>query len=86
MTQQDRDRLVDGSMAVRFRESYLAVSQCQPRPKVPSPKVATGRARKPAAPRVKSKWMENFRLTSPEKTALSVSVVSPQVRGIKPIR
>jgi hypothetical protein len=77
---------LDGSMAVRFRESYLAVSQCQPRPKVPSPKVAAGRARKPAAPRGKSKWMENFRLTSPEKTALSVSAVSPQVRGIKPIR
>jgi hypothetical protein len=77
---------LDGSMAVRFRESYLAVSQCQPRPKVPSPRVAAGRARKPAGPRAKSKWMENFRLTSPEKTALSVTVVPPHVRGIKPIR
>ncbi len=77
---------LDGSMAVRFRESYLEVSQCQPRPKVPSPKVAAGRARKPAAPHGKSKWMENFRLTSPAKTALSVSEVSPQVRGTKPIR
>jgi hypothetical protein len=77
---------LDGSMAVRFRESYLAVSQCQPRPTVTNPKVAAGRARKPAAPRAKSRWMENFRLTSPEKTALSVSVVSPQVRGGKPIR
>ena len=77
---------LDGSMAVRFRESYLAVSRCQPRPKVPSPGVAAGRARKAAAPRAKSKWMENFRLTSPEKTALSGSAVSPQVRGIKPIR
>ena len=76
---------LDGSMKVRFGESYLAVSQCQPRPKVRSPKVAAGRARKPAAPRAKSKWMENFRLTSPEKTALSVSAVSPQVRGIKSI-
>jgi hypothetical protein len=77
---------LDGSMAVRFRESYLVVSQCQPRPKVPSPKVTAGRARKPAAPRAKSRWMENFHLTSPEKTALSVSVASPQLRGGKPIR
>jgi transposase len=77
---------LDGSMAVRFRKSYLAVSQCQPRPKVPNSKVTAGRGRKPAAPRAKSRWMENFRLTSPEKTALSASVVSPQVRGGKPIR
>jgi hypothetical protein len=40
----------NGSMAVRFRESYLAVSQCQPRPKVPIPKVTASRARKPAPP------------------------------------
>jgi hypothetical protein len=77
---------LDGSMAVRFRESYLAVSQCQPRPQVPHPNVPARRARKPAAPRAKSRWMENFRLTSPEKTALSPSAVSLQVRGVKPIR
>ena len=77
---------LDGSMAVRFRESYLAVSQCQPHPKVPNPKVTAGRARKPAGPRAKSRWMENFHLTSSDKTALSVSAVSPQVRGLKPIR
>lgn len=77
---------LDGSMAVRFRESYLAVSQCQPRPKVAGPKVSTGRARKPAAPRPKSRWMENFHLTSPEKTALSKIEASSPVRGIKPIR
>ena len=77
---------LDGSMAVRFGESYLTVSQCQPRPKVPNPKVTAGRPRKPAAPRAKSRWMENFRLTSPEKTALSVSAVSPEDRGVKPIR
>jgi hypothetical protein len=29
---------LDGSMAVRFRESYLAVSQCQPPPKCQVPK------------------------------------------------
>ncbi|PYT21054.1 MAG: hypothetical protein DMG57_39760, partial [Acidobacteria bacterium] len=77
---------LDGSMAVRFRQSYLAVSQCPPRPQVPSPKETAGRARKPAAPRTKSRWMENFHLTSPEKTALSKIEATPQARGIKPIR
>ncbi len=74
---------LDGSLAVRFGESYLAVSQCQSRPKV---NVAARRAPKPAAPRAKSTWMENFRLTSPEKTVLSASAVSPHVHGLKPIR
>jgi transposase len=77
---------LDGSMAVRFGESYLAVSECQPRPKVPSPKATAGRARKTTSPRAKSRWMENFHLTSPEKTALSVNTLSSQVRGVKPIR
>ena len=74
---------LDGSMAVRFRDSYLTVTQCHPRPKVANPKVA---ARKPAAPRLKSRWMENFHLTSASKTALSESVESPAVRSGKPIR
>jgi hypothetical protein len=77
---------LDGSMAVRFRESYLAVSECQPRPKMPSPKATAGRTRKTTSPRAKSRWMENFHLTSPEKTALSVNTLSSQVRGVKPIR
>src|ERR1700722_13712643 len=75
---------LDGSMAVRFRESYLVVNQCQPRPQVQI--VTADRARKSAAPRAKSRWMENFHLTSPEKAALSAGVASPQVRGGKPIR
>ena len=29
---------LDGSMAVRFRNRYLAVTACQPRPRVPKPK------------------------------------------------
>jgi hypothetical protein len=77
---------LDGSMAVRFRETYLTVTQCHPRPKVASPKVAAGRARKPVAPRVKSRWMENFHLTSASKTALSESAEPPPVRGGKSIR
>jgi hypothetical protein len=81
---------LDGSMAVRFRGSYLVVSQCQPRPKVPNPKVPAGRtvepSVKPATPRAKSRWMENSHLTSLEKTALSVIEASSQVRSKKPIR
>jgi hypothetical protein len=75
---------LDGSMGVRFRESYLTVSQCQSRPKVPI--VSAGVARKAAAPRAKSRWMENFHLTNPGKTALSVNVESAPTRGVKPIR
>lgn len=76
---------LDGSIAVRFGKRYLTVTACQPPPKVPRPKV-TGRARKPAAPRAKSQWMKNFRLTSPEKAALSAIEASSHVRGLKPIR
>jgi hypothetical protein len=77
---------LDGSMAVRFRSTYLTVSKCQPRPKVTTPKAAASRPRKPATPRAKSRWMENFHLTAPEKTALSVIPAAPKVRGQKPIR
>lgn len=64
---------LDASMAVRFRRHYLAVTECQPAPKVAAPP----RPRKPAAPRPKSKWMKNFYLTSPEKTALAVTATPP---------
>jgi transposase len=74
---------LDGSMAVRFRESYLTVSACEPRPKVKA--APARRARKPAAPRVKSRWMDNFHLTGPDKTALSPRPAS-QVQNQKPIR
>jgi hypothetical protein len=76
---------LDGSMAVRFGKRYVTVTACPSRPKVPQLKVAKGRA-KSAGPRAKSTWMKNFRLTSPEKTALSVIAASPQDRGLKPIR
>src|SRR6202522_1808015 len=76
---------LDTSLAVRFGQRYLTVTACQPCPKVPSPKATQKRARKPAAPRPKSKWMENFRLTSPEKTALSAIPAAPQLRDVKPI-
>jgi len=74
---------LDGSLAARFGKRYLAVTKCEPRPKVPSSRARP--KRKPAAPRPKSQWMKNFRLTSSEKTALSV-LAPPQTRGTKPIR
>ena len=33
---------LDASMAVRFGKRYLTVTACQPRPKVPKPKVTAG--------------------------------------------
>jgi hypothetical protein len=77
---------LDTSIAVRFGKRYLAVTACQPRPKVPRPKATQRRTRKPATARPKSKWMDNFRLTSPEKTALSAIPAVTQVRDVKPIR
>jgi len=77
---------LDASMAVRFGKRYLAVTACHPRPKVPKPKVIPGRARQPATSRVKSQWMKNFHLTSPEKTALSVIGASSQARATKLVR
>ena len=75
---------LDGSMAVRFGKRYLTATECQPRPKATQPKATASRARKP---RVKSQWMKNFYLTSPEKRALSViGKQSVQARGTKPIR
>lgn len=76
---------LDSSLAVRSGKRYLTVTECQPRPKVPSPKAATPAKRKPAAPRAKSQWMKNFRLTRPDKAAFS-EIASLQLRGPKPIR
>jgi DNA-binding Lrp family transcriptional regulator len=59
---------LDGFLAVRFRKVYVTVTECVARPKVE----AVRKPRKPAAPRKKSQWMNNFRFTSQEKTALSV--------------
>ena len=77
---------LDDSMAVRFGQRYLTVTACQPLPKVPQPKALKGRTRKPAAPRAKSSWMKNFRLTSPDKSALSSIDTASQVGDRKPAR
>ncbi len=45
------ERRLDGTLAVRFRERYVAVTVCAQRPKpVPTPKPARGRAGKPPRP------------------------------------
>lgn len=60
---------LDGSMAVRFRDRYVKVSECLVRPKVATP---AKKPKKPApGPRPKSQWMKNFHLTPPDKAALS---------------
>ncbi len=73
---------LDASLAVRFRGNYLAVTECQPAPKVAAPP----RSPKPAASRPKSQWMNNFYLTSPEKRALAVTAEISPARGEKTVR
>jgi len=66
---------LDGSMAVRFRDHYLGVSQCLARPKLAAP---AKKLKKPATgPRPKSQWMKNFHFTHPDKAALSVTPAKP---------
>src|ERR1035438_919169 len=66
---------LDGSMAVRFRDRYLGVSECSVRPKAVAP------AKKPkkhaTAPRPKSQWMKNFYFTNPDKAALFAIPAKP---------
>jgi hypothetical protein len=66
---------LDGSMAVRFRDRYMKVSECLVRPKVATP------AKKPkkqaSGPREKSQWMKNFHFTHPDKAALSAIPARP---------
>lgn len=54
------EQRLDGTLAVRFRQHYLTVAECQPRPKAaPLPE------RKPRARKIvrrKSGWMKNFHL------------------------
>jgi len=55
----------DGSLALRFRERYLPVSLCEPRPKVAQPK--PGKERSVARPRKASNWNKNFDLKNAPK-------------------
>jgi len=56
---------LDDSIAVRFRNQYLSVTECAERPKpVPLPQKPVAAAK---TPRRKSQWMQNFHLTRPGK-------------------
>jgi hypothetical protein len=55
---------LDDSIAVRFGNQYLSVTQCAERPKLaPLPKKPVAAAKTPR----KSQWMQNFHLTRPGK-------------------
>jgi biotin operon repressor len=73
---------LDGSIAVRFRHHYLAVTECAERPKaVPVSKKPSA---SPRLPRPKSQWMKNFHLTHPDKGALSaISTASHRAKLIR---
>lgn len=55
----------DGSIAVRFRDRYLRVTECVLRPKVKSAKPAKAKLRAKALPR--SQWNQNFDLKKAPK-------------------
>jgi transposase len=55
----------DGSIAVRFRDRYLSVTECAQQPKVKSAKPA--KAKPPAKPRPPSQWNKNFDLKKAPK-------------------
>ncbi len=74
---------LDGSLAVRFRSHYLAVTECAPRSKAPAaklPRLATPKFSKGSRP--KSQWMKNFHFTSPDKAALS-AIPKPRTKLIR---
>ena len=58
------EKRLDGTLAVRFRESWLKVIQCEPRPKttaVAAPAISVQRRRKPPAPsEAMRRSMNNF--------------------------
>ena len=74
---------LDGSLAVRFRNQYLIVTECSARPKASA--VTKKLAKSAAAPRRKSQWMKNFHLTRPDKSAFSAISIS-RTSGTKLIR
>jgi len=55
----------DGSVAVRFRDRYLSITECAPRPKVAPPKPA--KTKPQAKPVKRSEWNKNFDLKKAPK-------------------
>ena len=56
------EKRLDGSMAVRFREHYLPLSVCEPRPEPAGPVQPAPRSPKPASNGRPHRWMEGFNL------------------------
>jgi transposase len=56
------EQRLDGSVAVRFRERYLSVTECQPQPKVAKIAAPKPRGVKPSRSPVGSSWMKGFDL------------------------
>jgi hypothetical protein len=54
------EQRLDGSLAVKFREHYLSLAECQPQPKTPLPKPATISKKAPA--KAGRAWMKDFNL------------------------
>jgi len=74
---------LDGSMAVRFRDRYLGVSECLVRPKAVPP---TRKLKKRGgSPPPKSQWMKNFYFTHPDKAPLAAIPAASAIRGEKHI-
>ncbi len=71
------ERRWDGCIAVRFRERYLAVNICEPRPKQVPPKSA--KERSASGPRKPSNWNKNFELKKAPKLWQAA-----QGSGVKP--
>ena len=75
---------LDGSLEVRFGSVYLEVSECFERPKaVPAVKK---QKKASLAPRPKSQWMNNFKLTPPDKAALAPTPAAARQGSKKTIR
>jgi hypothetical protein len=56
------EKRLDGSIAVRFREHYLPVRICEPRPEPAEPVPPASGSRKPASHGRPHRWMEGFDL------------------------
>lgn len=61
------EKRLDGTLAVRFRDRYLSVSECAPRPKAAAGKAARPHTRQTV--RRKSDWMRNFHLGKNDRQA-----------------
>jgi transposase len=55
------EQRLDGSLAVKFREHYLSIAECQPRPKTPPPPKPAATSKK-APTQAGRAWMKDFNL------------------------